>query len=207
MPRRKRYLPFLAGMGCDAVIFAVLGLVAAATRHADGSFPLAGRVCLALAFTVAVRFAWQFQLYLRTDLYYVFATALNCYDLHDASKALLKNRLWRLLRRRDRVVDEEQWTARDRAVGRFYGPFIVLGVGTFIALTVFVSIPVAWKYFSIAGHAIASGRVDAHFWDGAVSLCFNVAQVVVLVLLSRRKRRGQSQRAPRLLVGQAQGAD
>lgn len=207
VPRRKRYLPFLAGMGCDVVVFSGLGLIAAATRHPDGSFPLTGRVCLALAFTVAVRFAWQFQLYLRTDLYFVFATALNCYDLHDAAKALLRNRLWRALGRRNRIVDEEQWTARDRAVGRFYGPFIVLGVGTFIALTVLVSIPVGWKYFSIAGHAITSGRVDAHFWDGAVSLLFNVWQVVTLVLLSRNKRREQSRRAPRLLAGHDENPD
>ena len=80
-------------------------------------------------------------------------------------------------------------------------PDIVLGVGTFIALTVLVSIPVGWKYFSIAGHALTSGHVDAHFWDGSVSLLFNVAQIVTLVLLSRSKRRGQSQRAPRLLAG------
>ncbi|GAA1985397.1 hypothetical protein [Catenulispora subtropica] len=189
VPRRKRYLPFLAGMGCDVVVFSGLGLVAAATRHADGSFPLTGRVCLALAFTVAVRFAWQFQLYLRTDLYYVFATALNCHDLHDASKALLKNRVRRALGRRERLVDEERWTARDRAVGRFYGPFIVFGVGTFIALTALVSVPVGWKYFDIAGHAVTSGHVDGHFWDGAVSLLFNVTQIMALVLLSRSKRR------------------
>jgi hypothetical protein len=202
VPRRKHYLPFLAGMGCDLVIFAGLGLVADATRQADGTFPLTGRLCLALAFTVAVRFGWQFQLYLRTDLYYVFATALNCHDLHDASKALLKNRIWRALGRRDRIVDEEQWTPRDRAVGRFYGPFLVLGVGTFVGLTVFVSIPVGAKYFSIAWDTITSGHIDAHFWDGALSLGFNVAQIVALVVLSRGKRRSGSRHAPHLLVGQ-----
>lgn len=207
VPRRQRYLPFLAGMGLDATAFAALGLTAEATTHPDGSFPLAGRLCLAMAFTVAVRFAWQFQLYLRTDLYYVFATALNCHDLHDASKALLKNRLWRLLGRTERLVDEEQWTEHDRAVGRFYGPFIMLGVGAFIALTVFVSIPVGWKYFSIAGHAISSGHIDARFWDGALSLGVNAAQIAALVLLSRGKRRDQARRAPRLLAGNLEHAE
>jgi hypothetical protein len=95
--RRKRYLPFLAGMVCDVVELSLLGLLANATRDANGSFSLTGRIALALAFTVVIRLAWQFQLYLRTDLYYVFSTALSCHDLHDASTTLLRNRIWRLL--------------------------------------------------------------------------------------------------------------
>ncbi|MCZ4096982.1 hypothetical protein C8250_001640 [Streptomyces sp. So13.3] len=187
--RRKRYLPFLAGMVCDAVVLGVLGLIAAAGRHADGSFPLTGRVCLALAFTVVMRIGWQFQLYLRTDLYYVFATALRCYDLHDAAKALLKNRIWRLLRRPERQADEEQWTEQDRRVGTFYGPFILLGFCVLATITVFASIPVTVSYFRIAAQGIGSGHVDPHFWDSLLSLGMNVAQVVALIVLSRRKRR------------------
>ncbi|MEU6367047.1 hypothetical protein ABZ876_15260 [Streptomyces sp. NPDC046931] len=189
VPRAKRYLPFLAGVVCDGVVLGALGLVADATRNADGSFSLTARVCLALAFTVGVRVLWQFQLYLRTDLYYVAATAWNCYDLHDAGMTLLKNRMWRLLGRSDRVVDEEKWTPRDRRVGKFYGPFIVLGYGTLAGITAFVSIPVTIQYFTIARQAVGSGHVNAAFWDAVLSLCMNIAQVVALVVLSRRKRR------------------
>lgn len=187
--RAKRYLPFLAGIVCDGVVLGSLGLVADATRHSDGSFSLIARVCLALAFTVGVRFLWQFQLYLRTDLYYVAATAWNCYDLHDAGMTLLKNRLWRLLDRPDRIVDEEKWTPRDRRVGKYYGPFIVLGYATLAGITAFVSIPVTVQYAAIAWRAMSSGHVDAAFWDAALSLCMNVAQVAALIVLSRRKRR------------------
>ncbi|HEY5832356.1 hypothetical protein [Streptomyces sp.] len=196
--RRKRYLPFLSGMVCDLVVLGVLGLIAQAARNSDGGFSLTSKVCLAFGFTVTLRFLWQFQLYLRTDLFYVVATALKTYDLHDASKAILKNRIWRLLRLRHRIVDEEQWTERDRKVGVYYGPFLILGVCTFIALTVFASIPVSVRYFTIAAEAIGSGDIDAHFWDSVVSLCFNVAQVVTLVILSRGKRKERSRFVPRL---------
>lgn len=194
--RRKRYLPFVAGMVCDAVVLGTLGLIAEAGRHGDGSFSLLGRLCLALAFTVVMRIAWQFQLYLRTDLYYVFATALGCYDLHDASKALLRNRIWRLLRRPERQVDEGQWTEQDRRVGTFYGPFVLLGFCVLAGITVFASIPVTVSYFRLAGHAIGSGRIDAHFWDSLLSLCLNAAQTGALIVLSRRKRREQRRAAP-----------
>ncbi|MFF2996349.1 hypothetical protein ACFVTC_17500 [Streptomyces sp. NPDC057950] len=191
VPRAKRYLPFFAGMVCDGVVFAALGLVADLTRNPGGSFSSTGRLCLGLAFTVAVRVLWQLQLYLRTDLYYVAATAWNCYDLHDAGMTLMKNRVWRFMNRPDRVVDEEKWTPRDRRVGAFYGPFIVLGYGAFAAITVFVSVPVTVNYVSIAGRALGSGGVDASFWDAVLSLCMNVAQIVALVVLSRRKRRNK----------------
>jgi hypothetical protein len=190
VPRRKRYLPFLAGMFCDCLQLAALALVAEITRRPDGSFALAGRICLAMAFTVVMRLAWQFQLYLRTDLYYVFATALNCYDLHEASKALLRNRIWRALRRPARVVDEQRWTEHDRRVGTWYGPFLVLGVGAMLTITIFGSVPVIVRYFGTAARHLGSGTFDGRFWDSLASLAINAAQIAALVWLARRKRRG-----------------
>jgi hypothetical protein len=200
VPRRQRYLPFLAGLVADTVALAGLDLLAHATRAADGSFSAIGKGCLALAFTVVLRIAWQFQLFLRTDLYYVFATALNCYDLHDASKALLWNRVWRRLRRPDRLVDEQQWSAHDRRVGRWYGPFLVLGVGTFVAITVGASAPVVVTYFGTAFDHLGAGRTDALFWDSTFSLAVNAAQLAAIGYLARRKRRHRT--APRPLAEQ-----
>jgi hypothetical protein len=203
VPRRARYLPFLAGLVCDGVVFCSLGLTAELTRSGHGSFSLAGRLCLALAFTVVMRMAWQLQLYLRTDLYYVFATALSCHDLHDASTALLRNRIWRALGRMHRVVDEQQWTSRDRAVGAFYGPFIVMGALVMVLITVFGSFPVTLQYFVTIARYLAGGPLNAHFWDGLVSLSFNVAQIAALIVLARRKRGQLAGRRPHLLLGKA----
>ncbi|MFE0457879.1 hypothetical protein ACFW1A_01295 [Kitasatospora sp. NPDC058965] len=196
VPRRRRYLAFLSGVLLDGVVLGILVMVAAANRQADGSLPLSSRVCLALGFTVLMRIIWQFQLYLRTDLYYVFATALKCYDLHDASKAVLWNRIWRLLRRPERQADLSRWTEQDRRVGAFYGPFIVLGFCVLAGITVNVSIPVTVRYFSLAAHSLGAGRFDAHFWDSLLSLSMNVAQTVALIVLARRKRRAARAAAP-----------
>lgn len=201
--RRARYLPFLAGLAGDGIMFCLLGLIADLTRSGNGSYPLAGRLCLALAFTVAVRMAWQLQLYLRTDLYYVFATALNCHDLHEASIALLRNRIWRALGRTNRVVDEQQWTPRDRRVAALYGPFIILGAFVMVLITVFASFPVARQYFATIARDLVTSPLSAHFWDGLASLSFNAAQIAVLIVLSRRKRRQLAGRRPRLLERKA----
>jgi hypothetical protein len=203
VPRRARYLPFFAGLVCDGVVLCSLGLIADLTRLGSGSFSLAGRLCLALAFTVAMRLAWQLQLYLRTDLYYVFATALSCHDLHDASTALLRNRIWRALGRTHRVVDEQQWTSRDRKVAVLYGPFIVLGIFVMVLVTAFGSFPVGRQYAVTIARDLMHSPLSAHFWDGLVSLSFNAAQIAALIVLSRRKRGQLAGRRPHLLPRKA----
>ncbi len=187
--RGKRYLPFLSGMLADVVVLGLLGLLAHTTRDASGALSLTGKVAISLGFTVVMRLVWQFQLYLRTDLYYVFSTALRCHDLHDASVTLLRNRMWRVLGRPERVVDEGQWTEHDRKAGRWYGPFVVLGVGVMLSLAVFGSLPIVLRYGEIVGHNLSSGRLDLYFWDAVVSLVINVGQLVLVAYLARRKRR------------------
>lgn len=192
VPREKRYLPFVAGMVCDVVVLALLGLTAHLTRTPDGTLSVVGEIAMAFAFTVVMRIVWQFQLYLRTDLYYVFATALRCHDLHDASTALLRNRVWRLLGRPHKVVDEERWSAHDRAAGRWYGPFVAGGVVVMLLLTVLGSLPVVLGYFGIVAAHLGSGRVDLYFWDAVLSLVVNVGQLALVAHLAARKRRQQT---------------
>ena len=50
VPRRKRYLPMLAGMLTDLLVLAVLILLADVTRRPGGALSLAGDVALAFAY-------------------------------------------------------------------------------------------------------------------------------------------------------------
>jgi hypothetical protein len=187
--RGKRYLPFLSGLLCDVVVLAGFGLFAQLTREPLGSLSLAGRVAMALAFTVLMRICWQFQFFLRTDVYYVFATALRCHDLHAASVQLMRNRIWRALKCPHRVVDESQWTRQDRRAGAWYGPLVVLGIAVMLLLAVFGTAPVIVQYFAIVGRNLSGGRFDALFWDALVSVVINIGQLVLVAYLARRKRR------------------
>jgi hypothetical protein len=192
VPRRLRYLPLLAGMLCDVVVCAILGLVADASRTADGALPLLGRMALALAFTGVVRIAWQFQFYLRTDLYYVLATALNCHELHEASMAQIRNRFYRLARKNQRTVRLDEWSERDLRIGRWYGPLIVVGIAVLLTITAFASAPIAAQYIRTVTARLSDGQLDARFWDVVLSLALNVANVAALLYLARRKRQSRS---------------
>lgn len=200
-PRQQRYLVLLAGLVADVVVFCGFGIVADLTRAPDGSLSLGGRLCLALAFTVLARIGWQFLLYLRTDLYFVLATAANCYDLHAASTAIFWNRIWRALGKTHRIVDESQWTDRDRRLGRWYGWVLVFGLAGAVGLTCWFSIPVLLTYLRHLFAGLFSPHGDALLWDSVFSLLLNVAQFGAPAYLARRKRRFQNGgRKPRLLV-------
>jgi hypothetical protein len=123
---------------------------------------------------------------------------MKCHDLHDAGKALVKNRIRRALRPHHRIAAEGRWTERDRKSGACYGPFLVLGVCTLIGLTTSAGIRIGVRHFTIAAEEIGSGRTDAEFWDSVVSLCFDVARAATLVVLSRRKRCQRSGPVPRI---------
>jgi len=198
VPRNRRYLPFLAGILLDLEVFFILDLVASVTRSGNG-FTLVGRICLAVSYVVAARIGWQFLLYLRTDLYYVLATALNCQDLHDASTAIFANRMRRFFRRTAHLVDEEQWTQRDRRVGSWYGWFLLVGYTAAFGLILFVFVPVILIYLERGSSGLLSDPSGGRFWNSVFSLVIVAFNVVLPIFLARRKRRMNADRRPRLV--------
>ena len=87
---------------------AVAGLTVLRLSDARAGPSVSG-LCLALAFTTLPRMAWQFYLFLRTDIYHLITTATGCMDLDTAARALIANRVNGLLGRRDRLRDERDW--------------------------------------------------------------------------------------------------
>lgn len=190
VPRRKRYLPMLAGMVADTLVTAALTLIAAATREPGGALSTGGAICLALAYSTILRLMWQFYFYLETDLYYVAVTVLGCVDLQKTARAMLKNRWNRLRGRQDRLVDPETWHPRDRAIGRYYS-WLVLGGWTFsLALLPIVMIPIASRVLStVVGRLIhPAGQSTAGLADSSVFLLLNLAQIAAIWWLVHRDR-------------------
>ena len=123
-----------------------------------------------MAFPILVRFAYQFLLFLQTDIYFVVATAIGTYDLHAAAQALIRNRVWKLLGGPDKLIDEDQWTARDLRAARGYAPFYLVGAA-----------------------------LHVRFWDTLAFIALNLAQFGLLgfVALRRRMLTRRAARQPR----------
>lgn len=189
IPRAKRYLPILAGMLVDTVALATLIVAADLSRGPGGAFSFAGRLCLAFAFAIVLRLAWQFFFYVRTDLYVLISTVLGCVDLHTTAVRMLANRIRRLLRIRNGMADESDWHPADRRAGRWYSWLIIFGYLTSLSTLVFAVAPatihmVAGALDRFSGRAVSGGQLA----DSIGFVGFNAAQVVITIWLAMRAR-------------------
>jgi len=190
VPRRKRYLPILAGMLVDTVALSILIVAADLSRTPDGVISFAGRLCLAFAFAIMLRLAWQFFFYVRTDLYVLITTVLGCVDLHTTAMAMLTNRIKRLLRLHGRLADDSDWHPADRRAARWYSWLIVCGYLTSLSTLVLAVAPVTIHMFAGAlGRFSGVRTVSAgQLADSTGFVGFNAAQVALTIWLAIRTR-------------------
>ncbi|MFD4671397.1 hypothetical protein ACFWNN_16800 [Lentzea sp. NPDC058450] len=190
VPRRQRYLPFLAGMLLDTILVAVFTLSAAAL---DDTVPAwVSGMLLAISFSTLLRLVWQFMFYLETDLYHVIATALRCADLQNATRFLIKSRFRRLLGRAPAAPDEE-WTDRDLVVARWYAPLLVLGYGFSLGSLAWAGIPTVWRFWSTVFERLAApGTPTSEVIDTFIFLGMAAAQAGLLIYVTVRDRRARN---------------
>jgi len=172
VPRRRRYLPILAGLLADAVAVAGLTVIAYLTRGSDLS-----AVSLALAFTTLPRMAWQLYLFMRTDVYALVCTAASCIDLDTTARGLIKNRVNALLGRRHRLLDPSDWHPRDVLVARWYAPLMLVGY--------------AWMLFTLA---VLVAPLALRFSESAPIAALTVSQLLVALAIGLRERRAKERK-------------
>jgi hypothetical protein len=200
VPRRKRYLPMLAGMVLDVLVTSCLTLGAAALASSSGAGALIGKLLLSMAFGVVMRLAWQFYFFLRTDLFFLATTVLGCNDLQGASRGYLANRVNTLLRRPSRLVPADTWTPRDVAVARWYSWLMVGGYGllTFVIATVMA--PTAVRIVEMVVQKLQHQHSFFGVADLVVFLVLNFSEVGLAGFLAvrsyRRTRAGGAQISP-----------
>lgn len=187
VPRRKRYLPIVAGLLADVIGIAACTVAADLTRHADGTLSGPGRFLLAVAFAALLRVIWQFFFYLRTDIYVLVSTVLGCVDLHGAAQQIFRNRVRRLFGRAE--TDESALHPVDRRVARWYSWLVVVGYTASLTTFVLAGAPVLYRFavgvFSrLTGDAVPTAQLLDSIVFGAVA----IAQCAVLGWLMVRER-------------------
>ncbi len=179
IPRRRRYLPLLAGCVVDLVSAALLMLVlfAAAAGRLGLSATLRQFVS-AMVFVYFMRILWQCYLFLRTDFYYVIGALTGCKNLMDDTQAFLRNQLarWRPAMAR---ADQSAIPRREMRVIRLYAGVWVIGRLLAFAVLFAVSIPLTVYYIRSLGAAVRLGVV-AHPYPFLDSLFVTATFVVPL---------------------------
>ncbi|WP_172382618.1 hypothetical protein [Streptomyces sp. MNP-20] len=192
--RRRRYLPFLAGMLADVLLVSVLTLASAALGRtgAPGWIPA---LCLAVSFTCVLRLVWQFLFYLETDLYYVATTALRCTDLQNATRFHLRGLVRRRLRRPPPRADRE-WSDHERAMARRYAPVLVSGYAFSLASLAWAAVPTALTFWSTAVDRFTrAGTPVADLVDAAFFVTLTAFELSLLLYVTVRDRRAKARTA------------
>jgi hypothetical protein len=185
VPRSKRYLPLAAGMLADLVVLA--GLVDAAwlLRTWQHRVSLPALICLALAYTTVPRVAWQFFVFLRTDVYFLLQTALRGDDIDAAARDHL--RAWWSRRLRRPAAPAVPRPDRDVLAGRVFAPFLVGGYACVAASMAAIFAPLMARFVELVIRGLWEGGPLR--WDAAAVLLLNLAEPVAARLLARRDRR------------------
>jgi hypothetical protein len=202
VPRRKRYLPMLAGMLLDVLVICGLTLGAAGLHGATGAAGVVYRLMLSMAFAVVLRLAWQFYFFLRTDLYYLAITVLGCNDLQTTARQMLRNRLVRALRRPERAVDESTWRERDREVARWYSWLMLAGYGFLTVTLATAVVPTGVRVTRMAVHKLGTDLSFVNVADVIVFLVLNFGELVLAGFLAVRGwRRSRTRSSSAALTG------
>lgn len=190
VPRRKRYLPFLAGMLVDIVAICALTLLSLALEgHGIPRWiPL---FCLAMSFTCVLRLIWQLMFYLQTDLYFIIINALHCSELQSAARHLVKVRYARLLRR-PVPEPEQEWSDRDLAMAPKYAPLLIAGYGFSLGSLVWAGIPTMAHFVTLIVRQFTGvGSSTVGVLDALSFLVLMALQAGLLLYVSVRDRRAR----------------
>jgi hypothetical protein len=189
-PRRRRYLPILAGILFDVVATALLVIAADLTRRPDGALSFAGRLCVAFAFTNIIRLIWQCYCHLRTDLYVLITTVLGCVDLHGTTRKLLADVFLRTVRRNRPRADRSTWHPVDRRVARWWAWCVVLGYAFNLGTLVFAVVPILMRLINgVVARLTAHSTPGGHLVDAVFFLALTSSQIAATIWLSNRERR------------------
>jgi hypothetical protein len=185
--RGDRLRTYLAGMGLDLVLGSVLILI----RAARGTGGRADHVMAAAVVLIGVGVAGQFQLFMRTDMYFVAAHLLRARNLFEDATVQLIHALRSAIGRAPGAHPLAGLPRGEQRVVRVYG--VVMVLGTLVALAVFaVYLLPALVILLIHGAdrldgGISSGDVPMAL-DGAVTLVVEGGTQLLVVVLMLRSR-------------------
>ena len=180
VPRRRRFGPLLAGLAFEIITLSLL--LAAELAAAHGLWHPPATLMRLLMATALFRLNWsiafQFLVFMRTDLYAVLVIGLDCLQLTRTTRLTIKRALRRLSS--DEAAELAAADPRDLQVTRWYR---WLYVGGMIAAAWFL-IAFALPWLATIAHWITTSLTDTspthwRFWE---SLAFAAITLIPLLI-------------------------
>lgn len=189
LPRRQRYLPLFGGMLVDLLSIALITLLLQwMLRNGEQGFVV--QLLQALILQIVISITWQFNVFLKTDVYYVVCTYFGQADLDREARVYLRDRMHALSfglfgARAERIDD------RHRGVLRTFAALWLTGRIAAFAFLFLVVIPTLLRYFERARLAFAdpvTGRAAAYDAAAFAAISALLFLFGMTLWLRRRKR-------------------
>lgn len=181
VPKRRRYIPFLAGPIVDLASASIIVIALFADSHSGFAMPILVREMFkALAFTGLMRILWQCFFFVRTDFYYVITSLFSCKNLLKDTETFLRNRVARIVPSLVKV-DQSAIPRAERVIIRAYAPLWLLGrILAFTALFL-VTLPLAARYLvaCVKGLSLGYGEHPGQFLDALALLAFSLTPMML----------------------------
>ncbi|MBU7047448.1 MAG: hypothetical protein HXS54_13525 [Theionarchaea archaeon] len=190
IPRKKRYIVYMAGMAWDTVLlFVMLMLLLLTDYNMIGLPPLGYAFVKSMVFAGVWALIWQFRFNMQTDIYYVVANFFKCTNLLPDAQGNIKNFLSRFIKRIKKTDFSNTQESEMRAVN-WYTLLYFVGTSVTIATFFLRSLPLFIVQIQRAVDGITTGFTanSELFTDGAVLICvasFNWSLWGYLVLRTR----------------------
>jgi putative peptide zinc metalloprotease protein len=148
LPKRQRYLPLMAGMMVDVLVIALLILAIAAlgrTGTLGGKAGFTVPLLQALILQIVVTMSWQFNFFLKTDIYYVLSNYWSYPDLDADARIYLRDRMHLLSNGRFGARAESP-NYKNLRVLKFFSVIWVAGRLVALGTLVLIFIPTIYLY-------------------------------------------------------------
>nr|WSZ17120.1 hypothetical protein OH837_29330 [Streptomyces canus] len=159
-PRRHRLTAYLAGVATNLTAASLAALAAGVTTGTPR------RVLAAVALLALLPLPFQLMVFMRTDLYFVLQDLTRCRDLFGDGMAYTKHRARRLLRGRNRRIDDRDPSlglpAHERRAVRVYSVVLVVGTALCLAFFAAVTLPADLTLFA---RAVVKSGTGPSAWD------------------------------------------
>ncbi|MDF2648819.1 MAG: hypothetical protein K0Q73_4624 [Paenibacillus sp.] len=176
-PKKKRYLPYLAGMAWDCTLLLICLLMQLSAIESTFVFELSRLIALALFFSVLS----QFLFFLRTDVYYVVVNWTNSANLHQSSKTFLRSRV--PYKREESKGQWKRLPSGEKRAAKVFSFFYIFGIATLTFILIAFTIPASVTGLSMAFHQVADFAFDSvSFWDGAIILLLMLLRLSLYVI-------------------------
>jgi putative peptide zinc metalloprotease protein len=176
LPRRKRYLPLLAGMLTDVLSISILFIAITHLLQAHARLFLI-QLLQALIMQTFLFMIWQLNVFLRTDLYYVMCTILAYPDLDRDARLYLQKVMHKLSFGRIGMKLEGYQTPGRLNVIRAFSLIWLFGRITSIYMLIAVGVPTLMLYARDDYSALRNASLSALPYD---HLLFTLISAAVL---------------------------